>query len=68
MCLVKQRCRGLGKVDVDEFGFFRMKIRIPHQFILPNASILPAPKVGIRGELFNTGFEACLAEWKSRKI
>lgn len=37
-----------------------------HQLILPNASILPAPKVGVRGELFNTGFEACLAEWKSR--
>ena len=39
-----------------------------HQFILPNASILPAPKVGVRGELFNTGFEACLAEWKSKKL
>ena len=39
-----------------------------HQFILPNASILPAPKVGVRGELFNTGFEACLAEWKSRML
>ena len=39
-----------------------------HQLILPNASILPAPKVGVRGELFNTGFEACLAEWKSRKL
>ena len=39
-----------------------------HQLILPNASILPAPKVGVRGELFNTGFEACLAERKSRQI
>jgi hypothetical protein len=39
-----------------------------HQLILPNASILPAPNVGVRGELFNTGFEACLAEWKSRKL
>lgn len=39
-----------------------------HQLILPNASILPAPKVGLRGELFNTGFEACLAEWKSRML
>ena len=39
-----------------------------HQLILPIASILPAPKVGVRGELFNTGFEACLAEWKSRNL
>lgn len=39
-----------------------------HQLILPNASILPAPKVGVRGGLFNTGFEACLAEWKSKKL
>jgi hypothetical protein len=39
-----------------------------HQLILPNASILPAPKVGVRGELFNTGLEACLAEWKSKEI
>jgi hypothetical protein len=39
-----------------------------HQLILPNASILPEPKVGVGGELFNTGFEACLAEWKSRKL
>ena len=39
-----------------------------HQLILPDASILPAPRVGVRGELFNTGFEACLAEWKSREL
>jgi hypothetical protein len=39
-----------------------------HQLILPVASILPAPKVGVRGELFKTGFEACLSEWKSRKF
>jgi hypothetical protein len=39
-----------------------------HQLILPNASILPAPKVEVRGELFNTGFEACLAAWKSTKL
>ena len=38
-----------------------------HQLILPDASILPAPRVGVR-ELFNPALEACLAEWKSRKI
>ena len=39
-----------------------------HQLILPDASILPESKVGDRGGLFNTGLEACLAEWKSRKL
>ena len=39
-----------------------------HQLILPDASILPAPRVGLRGELFNPGLEACLAEWKSRQF
>jgi hypothetical protein len=38
-----------------------------HQLILPDASILPAPRVGDRGELFKPGLEACLAEWKSKK-
>ena len=38
-----------------------------HQLILPDASILPEPMVGVR-ELFNTGFEACLAEWKSKDL
>jgi hypothetical protein len=39
-----------------------------HQLILPDASILPAPRVGVRGGLFNPVLEACLAEWKSREI
>jgi len=39
-----------------------------HQLIRPDASILPAPRVGVRGGLFDPGFEACLAEWKSKKL
>ena len=33
-----------------------------HQLILPDASIRPEPRVGVRVGLFNTGFEACPAE------
>lgn len=39
-----------------------------HQLILPDASILPAPSVGVRGALCSLGFEACLAEWTSKKV